>query len=96
MADATIKIKIAANVKPFKAFMKKVTLQIYKNTFGWRRFFITEYWRVLLNLPPSKEKTAYSSARIAMMEQLKPFCKFNGINRILESLDALNPVKRKN
>lgn len=33
----------------FKKWFKKTLLLCYKNAFGWRRFFILDYWKLKLS-----------------------------------------------
>ena len=50
MAQSTIQIKIKCDTRPFKKYVRKTMLQLWKSAFGLRRFFMIDWWRLKLGL----------------------------------------------
>ena len=50
MSECGTKINISCNVGPFRKFVRKAGLDIYKVTLGWRRFFCIDWWLLFLCL----------------------------------------------
>lgn len=69
---AKIKIEIKAKDKATPAIIKMI-LGLYKTNFGYRRFFMQDWWRVKLGFKSRKLCSNYSSARLALEQYRKEF-----------------------
>ena len=57
----------------FDQCFRKYMLCMYRNCFGWQRFLLADWWRVLFFIPV-KYKSAYRN-----FEQLRKFCEAESI-----------------
>lgn len=49
-------IQIVVNSAPFRRAMREISLEVYRQIFGWKRFFHLGWWWLFLDLPLSKKK----------------------------------------
>lgn len=55
----------------FNRFIKKHILKIWRDTFGWRRFFMLDWWRCLFQMKGAVRFSTRSNSYTALVEYYK-------------------------
>jgi hypothetical protein len=51
-----INITIKINSRPFRRGIRRVMLDLWQHVFGWRRFIMLDWWRIVVGLPVREPK----------------------------------------
>ena len=46
-----INIIVKVNSLPFRRGIRLIMLELWKHAFGWRRFLLLDWWRIVVGLP---------------------------------------------
>ena len=56
MSQSQLHIEVKIDPGPFHKTTKWMILHLWRDLFGWRRFFIIDWWLVKLGFTPTKFK----------------------------------------